>query len=94
MNKLRDLSINERITFISMLLWTLITFTNYFNDEKWRGWNSDPHFHSPYSVFKDFFNILFSGQTTTYGYDGTELMIYAVLPWLVFLTYLIFKDKK
>ncbi len=82
---------NEKIVAVIMLFWTFISISNYLT-EAW--WHRDPGFHfiNPISNFLDFFEYYFAGRTPS-GYDNSELMVYAVLPWLVFFAYLFLKKR-
>jgi hypothetical protein len=90
---LNQLTKKEKISVVGITIWTFITTTNYLMDESWRGWSSTATFKSPIRILIDFFEILFLDRTNTWGYDNSILMIYVVLPWLVFFLYLFMKQK-
>ncbi len=90
---LNQLTKKEKISIVAITTWTFITTTNYLMDGSWRGWSSTEAFKSPIRILIDFFEILFLDSTNTWGYDNSILMIYVVLPWLVFFLYLFMKQK-
>ena len=80
----------EKIVVVVLLLWTFINLSNYVT----RCGENDSHqlFLSPRQSILFFFRFYTSG-TPPYYYDSGELMIYAVMPWLVLFIYFFLRKR-
>jgi hypothetical protein len=81
---------NEKIVAIVILFWTFITISNYLTSN---GVYYGVHLMTPWSNVKQFFEFYLGTSSDgrgTQGFDNSELMVYGVLPWLIFITYLFF----
>ncbi len=83
----------EKIVAIVILFWSFVTLSNYLTNFDMRG--DAMLFESPWSNIMQFFEFYMgkSGDGTD-NFDVSELMVYGVLPWLVFFTYLFLKKKE
>ncbi len=86
------LSKKEKIVAIVILFWSFVTLSNYLTNMPWNG--DATEFVTPWSNITQFFEFYMgkSGSGTDY-FDISELMIYGVLPWLIFFSYLFLKKK-
>jgi hypothetical protein len=91
---LNQLTKKEKISVVAITIWTFISLTNYLSKDGWCR-DGEYYFVTPVGNILDFFSNLFSHQSNC-GYDNKELMIYVILPWLIFFIYffLLRKDKE
>ncbi|MEY3501256.1 MAG: hypothetical protein RL308_2929 [Bacteroidota bacterium] len=90
------LSKKEKIVAIVILFWSFITLSNYLTvNGFYTSRDNKECFLTPWSNIKQFFEYyLGSSSGGTVFFDNSELMVYGVLPWLVFFTYLFLKKKE
>jgi hypothetical protein len=85
----------EKIVAIVILFWTFITLSNYLTGNGvYTERDNRQYFMTPWSNIQQFFEYYIGPSSGgTHGFDNSELMVYGVLPWLVFFTYLFLKKK-
>jgi len=83
----------EKIVAIVILFWTFITLSNYLTNNDY--YDDDEFFQTPWSNIKQFFQFyLGNSGSGTDGFDNSELMVYGVLPWLIFISYLFLRNRE
>jgi hypothetical protein len=85
------LSKKEKIAAVVILIWDFISFSNYFLSNN--SYNNYQFFQGPWENVEDFLNFYFTKHKWIDGYDKSEIMVYVVLPWLIFFIYLFLLRK-